>query len=56
MCRARLKPGEFAGIVKTFNAVFPHATVWLGHSHGVLLGSPSPLAVDFKISLNFSKL
>jgi spermidine synthase/MFS family permease len=62
LCRARLKPEgyicqylplhgltprEFAGIVGTFRAVFPHATVWLGHSHCVLLGAASPLAVDF---------
>lgn len=62
LCRARLKPEgiicqylplhgltprEFAGIVRSFSAVFPHATVWLGHSHGVLLGAASPLAVDF---------
>ncbi|MCU0607072.1 MAG: fused MFS/spermidine synthase [Candidatus Edwardsbacteria bacterium] len=62
LCRSRLRPGGsicqylplhgltprmLAGIVAGFRSVFPHATVWLGHSHCVLLGSPAPLAVDF---------
>ncbi|MRR09146.1 hypothetical protein EG831_03470, partial [bacterium] len=62
LCRARLRPGGsvcqylplhgltprmLAGIAAGFRSVFPHATVWLGHSHCVLLGSPAPLAVDF---------
>ena len=42
-----LTPSEFAGIVRTFSSVFQHTTVWLGHSHCVLLGSPSPPFADF---------
>lgn len=37
----------FVGIVATFASVFPHSSLWLGHSHGVLLGSPEPLEIDF---------
>ncbi len=42
-----LTPEEFRGIVATFARVFPHATLWLGHSHGVLLGVPGPLDLNF---------
>lgn len=43
----KLRRDDFLGIIKTFHEVFPGATVWLGHSHAVLLGSVKPLAVDF---------
>jgi spermidine synthase len=43
----KLRLDDLLGIVKTFHDVFPGATVWLGHSHAVLLGSEKPLAVDF---------
>ncbi|MBM3321669.1 MAG: fused MFS/spermidine synthase [Candidatus Eisenbacteria bacterium] len=63
LCRRRLKPGgmvsqylplhklgreEFLGILRTFQDVFPHCTVWLGHSHAVMLGAREPLRVDFR--------
>jgi spermidine synthase len=62
MCREHLNPGgmvsqylplhklrteEFLGLIATFHAVFPHCTVWLGHYHAVLLGSLTPLRIDF---------
>ena len=62
LCRDHLNPGgmvsqylplhklrteEFLGIVRTFESVFPHSTVWLGHYHAVLLGSTEPIDVDF---------
>jgi spermidine synthase len=62
LCKSRLNPGgmvsqylplhkllpeDFQGIIKTFHSVFPGATIWLGQSHAVLLGSVEPLKVDF---------
>lgn len=62
LCKSRLNPGgmvsqylplhkllpeDFQGIIKTFHSVFPGATVWLGQSHAVLLGSVEPLKIDF---------
>lgn len=62
LCRSRLNEGgmvsqylplhklrldDLLGIIKTFHAVFPGATVWLGHSHAVLLGAARPPKVDF---------
>lgn len=62
LCRRRLAPGgmvsqylpvhkmrldDLLGIIKTFHAVFPGATVWLGHSHAILLGGREPLRIDF---------
>jgi len=43
----KLRPGEFLGIIKAFETVFPHSTVWLGHYHAVLLGGMNPLSIDF---------
>jgi spermidine synthase len=62
LCKLRLKPGgmvsqylplhkllpaDFQGIIKTFHAVFPNSTVWLGHNHAVLLGINGQLKIDF---------
>lgn len=64
LCRSRLSPGgvicqylpfhgltvsEFAGAVAAFASVFPHSSLWLGHSHGVLVGSADRLQVDFSL-------
>ncbi|UCC10920.1 MAG: fused MFS/spermidine synthase [candidate division WOR-3 bacterium] len=38
---------EFRSLIKTFASVFPHTTVWLGFSHGIMVGSPTPLKLDF---------
>lgn len=43
----KLLPADFQGIIKTFNAVFPNSTVWLGHNHAVLLGINGTLKIDF---------
>lgn len=43
----KLRTEEFLGIIKTFETVFPHSTVWLGHYHAVLLGGLDPLSMDF---------
>ena len=62
LCREHLNPGgmvsqylplhklrteEVLGIIRTFQSVFPDATVWLGHYHAVLLGGTDPIRVDF---------
>jgi len=62
LCRAHLAPGgmvsqylplhklgtaEFLGLLRTFQSVFPHCAVWLGHYHAVLIGALAPLQVDF---------
>ena len=53
----KLRPEEFLGIIKTFESVFPHSTVWLGHYHAVLLGGLDPLQTDFeKWDANVKKL
>lgn len=64
LCRSRLSPGgvicqylpfhgltpsEFAGAVAAFASVFPHSSLWLGHSHGVLVGSAECLQVEFSV-------
>ncbi len=43
----KLTPDDFRALVRTFTAVFPHATVWLGYSHGILMGSDRPVLCDF---------
>ena len=63
LCRERLNPGgmvsqylplhkltldNFLGIIKTFYAVFPNATVWIGHYHAVLLGTNGSGNIDFE--------
>lgn len=44
----KMSPKEFRSLVKTFTEVFPHASVWLGHSHGILLGTDHLLYIDFQ--------
>ncbi len=43
----KLRPEDFLGIIRTFESVFPHSTVWLGHYHAVLLGGLDPLEIEF---------
>lgn len=38
---------EFQTLIKTFAEVFPHTTVWLAYSHGVLIGSEEKIEFDF---------
>lgn len=62
LCRDRLAPGgmlsqylplhklgerELLGILRTFHEAFPEGSVWLGQYHAVLLGTTSPLRIDF---------
>lgn len=38
---------DLLGIIKTFHAVFPNATVWIGHYHLILIGSNGKMKIDF---------
>ena len=66
-CRRLLNPGgvicqylplhklsldEFKTLIRTFSSVFPHTSVWLAHSHGILLGHDRSIQFDFN---EFSK-
>lgn len=44
----KLRPQDFQGIIKTFQSVFTEATVWLGHTHAILIGSKKPINIDFE--------
>ncbi len=44
----KLRPQDFQGIIKTFQSVFTEATVWLGHTHAILIGSKKPIIIDFE--------
>jgi hypothetical protein len=44
----KLRLKDLLGIIKTFHSVFPHSTLWLGHYHGILVGSIEPQNIDFQ--------
>ena len=63
LCRQRLREGgimaqwlplhglstsDYRMILRTFRAVFPHASLWLTHEYSILLGTPDPLRVDLE--------
>ena len=43
----KLLPKDYTGIIKTFSSVFENTTVWLGHTHTILVGTKKPLSIDF---------
>lgn len=43
----KLSLNEFKILIKTFSSVFPHTTVWLAHSHGILLATDTKIDIDF---------
>jgi len=43
----RVTLDEFQSLLKTFSSVFPHTTIWLGFSHCVMVGTATPLRLDF---------
>ena len=62
LCKRRLKPNgfmaqwlpvhalapvDYKAIVKTFQSVFPDATLWFTNDYTILLGSINELAIDF---------
>ena len=44
----KLSPEEFRSLIKTFAIVFPHTSIWLGYSHGVLIGTNAPQTIKFE--------
>lgn len=46
-----ISPREFQILLRTFQAAYPHATLWLMNEvptyFGILIGTPGPLSVDF---------
>lgn len=48
----KLSLNEFKTLIRTFSSVFPHTSVWLAHSHGILLGHDRSIQFDFN---EFSK-
>ncbi|NOR45660.1 MAG: hypothetical protein GQ534_08760, partial [Candidatus Delongbacteria bacterium] len=53
----KLLTKDYAGIIKTFNSVFPNMTIWLGHTHTLLVGTKEPMKIDFaKFKTNASKI
>ncbi len=43
----KLSLNEFKTLIRTFSLVFPHTSVWLAHSHGILLGYDKSIQLDF---------
>jgi spermidine synthase len=43
-----LTPSEFAGAAAAFATVFPESNLWLGHSHGIMIGWIKRRQVDFQ--------
>jgi len=63
LCRARLKQGgvvaqwlplhglsgeDYRMILRTFQTVFPHATMWMTSDYSVMLATPDPLTLDYR--------
>ena len=64
LCQKRLKQGgivaqwlplhglsveDYKMILRTFRAVYAHATLWLTRDYSILLGTPGPLRIDFEV-------
>lgn len=53
----KLSLSEFKILIKTFTEVFPHTTIWLAYSHGILMGHDNNIELDFgQISIEVSEL
>ena len=44
----KLRLEDLLGIIKTFHVVFPNSSLWLGHYHGILIGSLESQNIDFQ--------
>ena len=42
-----LSPDDFKMILRTFQTVYPHATLWLTDIYAVMLGTPQELSIDY---------
>jgi len=43
----KLTQKDYTGIIKTFNSVFENTTIWLGHTHTLIVGTKKPLKINF---------
>jgi spermidine synthase len=50
----KLSPGEFKTAVVTFASVFPHSSVWLAHSHAIMVGTVNELQISFSDLQSFA--
>ncbi|MEO0128824.1 MAG: fused MFS/spermidine synthase [candidate division WOR-3 bacterium] len=44
----KLSPKQFKSLIKTFADVFPHTSIWLGYSHGILVGTNHSQKIKFE--------
>ena len=43
-----LPPDDYKTIVRTFQQVFPHATLWRSNNYSIMVGTMQPLAIDWE--------
>ncbi len=51
----KLSPEEFKSLIKTFADVFPYTSIWLGYSHGILVGTNQTQKIDFESLKNIKE-
>ena len=44
-----LPPDDYKTIVRTFQRVFPHATLWHSNNYSIMVGTVQPLAIDWAV-------
>lgn len=44
-----LPPDDYKTIVRTFQRVFPHATLWRSNNYSIMVGTMQPLAIDWAV-------
>ncbi|MEO0137400.1 MAG: fused MFS/spermidine synthase [candidate division WOR-3 bacterium] len=44
----KLSPNEFRILIRTFASVFPYTTIWLGYSHGIMVGTQAGIRLRFE--------
>ena len=44
-----LPPDDYKTIVRTFQHVFPHATLWRSNNYSIMVGTMQPQAIDWEI-------
>ncbi len=50
----KLSPDQFKSLIKTFADVFPHTSIWLGYSHGILVGTNHSQKIIFESLKNLN--
>jgi len=44
-----LPPDDYQTIVRTFQHVFPHTTLWRSNNYSIMVGTMQPLAIDWEL-------